>query len=122
MLYNEMLTKLGTWVNSDEDGTIPSNVTRLCRAMRSSRRPDPPEGPKNATRKIQIIYYHRGIGTNGGLESKYLGGGTGSELSEHARECYGFLCNNWREGDEIFLFGFSRGYLSFPFCLQCHES
>lgn len=24
-------------------------------------------------------------------------------------ECYGFLCNNWQPGDEIFLFGFSRG-------------
>jgi hypothetical protein len=42
-----------------------------------------------------------------------VGGGTGDELSEHARECYGFLCNNWREGDDIALFGFSRG--SSPF-------
>jgi len=112
-LCNTALIQPGTWVNSDDDASIPSNVTRLCRALRSSRRPDPPEGPAFASRKNQIIYYHRGIGTNGGIESKYLGGGTGSELSEHARECYGFLCNNWREGDEIFLFGFSRGWLAF---------
>lgn len=59
--------------------------------------------------KTQIIYYHRGIGTGSSLESKYIGGGTGNELSEHARECYGFLCNNYQPGDEIFLFGFSRG-------------
>lgn len=46
------------------------------------------------------------------MASKWIGGGTGNELSEHTRECYGFLCNNWREGDEIFLFGFSRGSCS----------
>ena len=45
----------------------------------------------------------------GGFESKYIGGGTGSELSDHARECFAFLCNNYQPGDEIFLFGFSRG-------------
>lgn len=105
----------GTWVNGESDSTIPSNVTRICRSLRSSRHPADasPETPGfQASKKSQIIYYHRGIGTDGGLESKYLGGGTGSELSEHARECYGFLCNNWREGDEIFLFGFSRGEFS----------
>jgi uncharacterized protein (DUF2235 family) len=54
------------------------------------------------------------------MESKWVGGGTGDELSEHARECYGFLCNNWREGDDIALFGFSRGssiLIEMPFML-----
>jgi uncharacterized protein (DUF2235 family) len=36
-------------------------------------------------------------------------GGTGSGLSEHVREAYGFLAHNYAAGDEIFLFGFSRG-------------
>lgn len=94
----------GTWVNSEQNNAIPSNVTRLCRALRSS-----PAASISSSSKSQVIYYHGGIGTDGGLESKYIGGGTGSELSEHARECYSFLCNNWRPGDEIFLFGFSRG-------------
>lgn len=95
----------GTWVNSDESASIPSNVTRLCRALNTNT----PTSPITSRYKTQIIYYHRGIGTGSSLESKYIGGGTGNELSEHARECYGFLCNNYQPGDEIFLFGFSRG-------------
>jgi uncharacterized protein (DUF2235 family) len=39
----------------------------------------------------------------------YLSGATGSDLSEHVRECYSFLCSNFREGDEVYIFGFSRG-------------
>lgn len=57
----------------------------------------------------QVVFYHRGIGTDGGLQDKIIGGATGVSISEHIRECYGFICNNWKEGDEIFLFGFSRG-------------
>ena len=38
-----------------------------------------------------------------------MGGGTGAGLSEHIREAYGFLANNYQPGDEIFLIGFSRG-------------
>ena len=112
---------IGTWVNSDDDPSIPSNVTRLCRALRSSPRPSSSSNEKfSPARREQIIYYHRGIGTNGEMESKWVGGGTGDELSEHARECYGFLCNNWREGDDIALFGFSRGssiLIEMPFML-----
>ena len=40
---------------------------------------------------------------------KLVGGATGATISDHIKECYSFLCNNWQPGDEIFLFGFSRG-------------
>jgi uncharacterized protein (DUF2235 family) len=36
-------------------------------------------------------------------------GATGKGLSEHIRKAYSFICNNYHNGDEIFLFGFSRG-------------
>ncbi len=115
LLQKINLTQLiGTWINADDDASIPTNVTRLCRALRSSPRPTSTEkDTMPAARREQVIYYHRGIGTNGDVDSKWIGGGTGDELSEHARECYGFLCNNWREGDDIALFGFSRGLSPF---------
>ena len=34
---------------------------------------------------------------------------TGAGLPEHVREAYAFIADNYREGDEIFLIGFSRG-------------
>jgi len=44
-----------------------------------------------------------------GLRDRLLGGGTGLGLSEHIREAYYFLANNYSPGDSIFLIGFSRG-------------
>jgi hypothetical protein len=88
-------------------------VTRICRALNTNQHNlDSPVGTRSGPggSKTQTIFYHRGIGTNDGLESKWMGGGTGSEISEHVRECYGFLCNNYQAGDELFLFGFSRGW------------
>lgn len=38
-----------------------------------------------------------------------MGGISGQGLSDHIREAYGFLANNYVMGDEIFLLGFSRG-------------
>lgn len=61
------------------------------------------------------------MGANGNEEDKVLGGATGAGLSEHVREAYGFLANNFdpesqdalndvsRPIDEIVLLGFSRG-------------
>ena len=36
-------------------------------------------------------------------------GGTGFGLDTNVREVYYFLSNNYQDGDEIFLFGYSRG-------------
>lgn len=92
---------------------IPTNVTRIARSIAHT------DGPVH-----QIVYYQRGMGTSeAGLSvsSKIIGGLTGSELSEHIREAYGFLANNFdpetqaelddesKKMDEIVLLGFSRG-------------
>ena len=37
------------------------------------------------------------------------GGALGLGLSHNIRDAYAFVCNNYMAGDEIFLFGFSRG-------------
>lgn len=33
----------------------------------------------------------------------------GKGITSNIRDAYSFICNNYEEGDEIFLFGFSRG-------------
>lgn len=91
-----------SWVTGQGHLQTPSNVTRLARAI-------VPE-TKEADGSIpQIVYYQNGIGTEGTVWDKVVGGGTGAGLSENIREAYGFLAKNYMEGDEIFLVGFSRG-------------
>lgn len=95
--------KKGTWLNSDsgslkESVAIPSNITRLSRAIKSQSSDGIP----------QVVSYHWGIGAGGGIFDR-LSGATGNGLSEITREGYQFIATNWIPGDEIFIFGFSRG-------------
>ncbi|KAF2500618.1 hypothetical protein BU16DRAFT_502560 [Lophium mytilinum] len=94
----------GTWLNADNgliNGklSIPSNVTRISRAIR----------PVSMDGVPQIVYYHFGVGAKGGVVDRVVGGAIGEGVGENVREGYSFLCNNWAPGDEIFLIGFSRG-------------
>jgi len=57
----------------------------------------------------QIVYYQAGVGTSSGPLTRLKGDATGAGLKQNVREAYGFICHNWGEGDEIYLFGFSRG-------------
>jgi Uncharacterized alpha/beta hydrolase domain (DUF2235) len=86
----------GTWNWPDQSGG-ETNVIRLVRAIRP-----------NIGGITQIVRYHMGVGT-GNLVDRLVGGGTGIRLSANVREAYGFIVDNYRPGDEIFLFGFSRG-------------
>lgn len=69
----------------------------------------------------QVIYYDEGVGT-GTFDSqtdffnkllskinRFIGGGLGWGVTENIREAYRFLIFNYDPGDEIFVFGFSRG-------------
>ena len=77
----------------------PSNVVLLSRAINKTA----------ADGTEQISYYQRGIGTTFGLLTRLRSGAVGDGLMEHVREAYGFIVHNWEPGDEIYLFGFSRG-------------
>jgi len=57
----------------------------------------------------QIVYYQSGVGTDGTKASQIASGALGLGLSRNMRDAYSFICQNYCEGDEIFLFGFSRG-------------
>ncbi len=54
----------------------------------------------------QITFYDRGLGT--GLR-KITGNISGMGISKNIYECYQFIFDNYIAGDNIFLFGFSRG-------------
>jgi uncharacterized protein (DUF2235 family) len=91
----------GTWNDSDE-GTGYTNVSRLAWAVQSTDT----RGGKDIA---QIVFYQSGVGTEGDLASKVGGAALGLGLSHNIRDAYAFVCNNYNVGDEIFLFGFSRG-------------
>lgn len=54
----------------------------------------------------QIAFYDPGLGT--GL-IKYTAYATGFGLSRNIKQCYRFIFENYNAGDNIYLFGFSRG-------------
>ncbi|KAL9022488.1 MAG: hypothetical protein Q9185_000395 [Variospora sp. 1 TL-2023] len=94
----------GTWLDSsmglmNSKIPVPSNVTRITHAIKA----------KSSDGVPQVVYYQAGIGTEGGIVNKIIGGATGQGLSQNIRETYTFLANNYSNGDEIFLIGFSRG-------------
>lgn len=91
----------GTWNRADQrsDGELcPTNVIKL--AYRVAKR-DSFDTP-------QIVYYDHGVGTGNAVD-RLTGGAFGDGLEENIHDAYRFLIANYEEGDEIFLFGFSRG-------------
>ncbi|GAA5835936.1 hypothetical protein JCM11251_006607 [Rhodosporidiobolus azoricus] len=94
----------GTGMDADneEDPDLYTNVAKLSRAMEE-------EDKRGGKTVEQIKFYQSGVGTEeealGDLVSSALGRG----MLQKVKDLYDFVCLNWEEGDEIFLFGFSRG-------------
>ena len=65
--------------------------------------------PLDSNRVVQVCYYHNGVGTDAGFFSKFVGGALGWGLSGIVQDAYRFIANNYRTGDQIYIFGFSRG-------------
>ncbi|MDR3465184.1 MAG: DUF2235 domain-containing protein [Xanthobacteraceae bacterium] len=76
--------------------TQESNVWRLYQALDQSR-PD------------QLAHYIKGVGTSEFKPFAMLDGATGIGVPSNVRKLYRFICRNWQPGDEIYMFGFSRG-------------
>lgn len=89
----------GTWNRLDAD--TPTNVVLTAASI---VRQVPNGGP------TQIIHYDEGVGT--GALDRVSGGTMGVGLVTNIREAYRFLIFNYDPGDEIFVFGFSRGAFS----------
>ncbi|MCM8594555.1 DUF2235 domain-containing protein [Accumulibacter sp.] len=88
----------GTWCTPEQEmGALPcpTNVVRLHNLC--------------VVDDAQLTYYHPGVGAEGNLVERVLGGGIGLGLSRNILSAYRWLCDHYRCGDRIFLFGFSRG-------------
>jgi uncharacterized protein (DUF2235 family) len=88
----------GTW-NKPEDAN-QTNVVKLQRAVLAA----------DAGGIRQLVHYEIGIATEGSLgQLTFVIGAIGFGVGDRIRGGYRFLCENYEEGDEIFLIGFSRG-------------
>jgi len=90
----------GTW--NSPTMQQPTHVVRLFQKTRTSN--------------AQHTRYFEGVGTGGrevGFLSKSLmklgGGAFGWGLNDNIKQAYAALCDQYEAGDEIFIFGFSRG-------------
>ena len=89
-----------------------SNIYKLYRATRCG--PDCSVDPAE-----QFAFYDAGIGTSKGARGvlgsawdfvyNVICSATGLGLTGNMIDCYAALVRNWRPGDRVFLFGFSRG-------------
>ena len=114
----------GTWNDADV-GPFDTNIVRLreiiARSLDSPSSVTPSDGSAaaNATAKPvsgrtyqgqteHLVFYERGVGT-GPLLDRIKGGSFGDGLSGNIRRAYKFLSFYYEPGDQIFVFGFSRG-------------
>ncbi|KPC60739.1 DUF2235 domain-containing protein [Streptomyces chattanoogensis] len=85
----------GTWNLADQPSK--TNVTKVALSVL----------PRSAAGVEQRVYHHRGVGTS--RWERLRGGAFGLGLSRNVLDAYRFLVHNYEPGDELYLFGFSRG-------------
>jgi uncharacterized protein (DUF2235 family) len=91
----------GTWNkpgNTDRGQPVETNVQKIYDAIASKTTPT-----------TQVKYYGQGVGTGYSVTDQLLGGGMGAGIDHHIQDAYKFLMWSYQPGDEIYLFGFSRG-------------
>jgi len=86
----------GTW-NALSDPKALTNVVKLANLV-----------TVNSGGVEQISYYNSGVGSGGPID-RYLGGLFGAGLKSNVKRGLTFLALNYEAGDEIYIFGFSRG-------------
>ncbi|MEU5665558.1 DUF2235 domain-containing protein [Streptomyces longwoodensis] len=85
----------GTWNFADQPSK--TNVAKVALSVRQG----------SAEGADQRVYYHSGVGTR--QWERLRGGAFGAGLSRNVVDAYRFLVETYEPGDELFLFGFSRG-------------
>lgn len=88
----------GTWNRPEEDlkKDVPTNVLRLARSIR----------PVTTDGVAQQVFYDWGIGS---YHNQVVAGATGKGIHKNIVDGYRYIVQNYSPGDEIYLFGFSRG-------------
>ena len=88
----------GTWSHPKSTTTVSgtdTNVYKLYKAL--------------LTTATQCPRYDDGVGSDGLVLDRLLGGAFGTGLFNKVKEGYTKIAHDYNDGDEIFLFGFSRG-------------
>ena len=88
----------GTW-NDNKAGSILTNVAKLHHAIL----------PRDAGGIQQVTHYVDGIASTAGESVQFLKGAVGFGVGDRIRRAYELLATDYEPGDEIYLFGFSRG-------------
>ena len=88
----------GTWNRPEQNlkKDFPTNVLKLARAIKQPVAKGTP----------QQVFYDWGVGS---YDDKIIGGVTGKGLHKNILDCYRYIVHNYSPGDELYLFGFSRG-------------
>lgn len=97
----------GTWNRRDQTkGGVPcpTNVSKIASGIADAA----PDGT------AQVAHYEAGVGTR--RFEQLRGGALGFGLSRNVQSCYRFVVQNYEPGDELFLFGFSRGAFTARSC------
>jgi len=92
----------GTWNKpGDLEGgkSVDSNVCLIYQAIAREA--------ADGTQQVKV--YDTGVGSSYGWRDKILGGTIGKGLDQKIMDIYSFLMLNYEPGDELYLFGFSRG-------------
>jgi hypothetical protein len=88
----------GTWNRSDVKNI--TNVEKIARTIQTD--------PAATGGTQQLVEYVAGVGVGYAVD-RLLGGWLGEGVFANVRAGYRYLALNYQPGDEIFLFGFSRG-------------
>ena len=91
----------GTWNKpgiKDKGMTVETNVEKIYKAITCESSSMP-----------QVKYYGQGVGTSYAITDRVLGGSTGLGIDNNIKDAYKFLMWTYEPGDEIYLYGFSRG-------------
>lgn len=87
----------GTWQTRDQDN--PTNIKLIHDSI----------APVSADGVEQIKQHFDGVGTKGGKLKRMFSGLTGADLEDRIKEAYKYIVENYEDGDEVVLSGFSRG-------------
>lgn len=93
----------GTW--NKEGSGADTNVAKLdsARKIQAFIKATAADGT------LQHVHYHDGVGTEGDLIQKLLGGFIGLGLKKIIQDVYEFIVADYAAGDELYIVGFSRG-------------
>jgi hypothetical protein len=95
----------GTW---NKEGPDPNtNVAKLDPGNKIVTQAFIPEQASGGI--AQHVIYHDGVGADGDLVQRLLGGAIGLGLKSIVQNVYGRLAIDYVAGDEVYIFGFSRG-------------